>query len=564
MPISPTDKSASIANIQQNSSVLENQAKTTRDVKSPQQQGDPDLLNNSVTFSPIDTSLSRTKADAQNPTGLADSAETSGTANNNTWQSDIDDLQASSSTTSQGSTGSSTAPSSPNLSAGSTSAGVGTAYGPSTDNSSLPPNLQSIAAKQNINFLNTANPPVYVTSDNSKPIQYSVFDRDGTQMGGAMTAPFAIGMNDGVNWFAASPQGVQASWTTTAPTGLARGTSFYDLNGSTASTLPKRTDMVATGASLPAINNALVKPLIGDDVFALLSADDQNTLAIVTAGTTEDTGGMARDALAQLIQTDKTAGKSTADTAADVHAFIANQSWLGTADAGNVSTDPRDAARKPVNTAAIPQTAEDKAANVQRYTVTVTGASQSYPMTVSVSLANPSETMTIDEVTKSLSQLPDVNLSNLKTISVVPQSAFSAFASGSSFTFQGRSDYQYQMDRVALHESGHTVEGVLIDKGSSLPGGSIQDQWKAAQAADILSPSKYGETNDVEDFAESERLYSEVVGTPNEAAARAQFPARFALLDRIYLPDGDLHSAATSSNDLIKISSPTMVSRSAS
>ena len=47
-------------------------------------------------------------------------------------------------------------------------------------------------------------------------------------------------------------------------------------------------------------------------------------------------------------------------------------------------------------------------------------------------------------------------------------------------------------------------------------------------------PSRYGQKNDVEDFAETFALYVRALNTPQHATLREKFPNRFKVVDEIH------------------------------
>lgn len=137
--------------------------------------------------------------------------------------------------------------------------GPGTAYKnmPSTA-TALPGDLATLQQTQQVNYLGDAKPPVYVTSDNASPINYTVYAADGTtKLESNLQAPFAIGLNNG-SWYAASSKGVASAWTTTDAKSLSSDTHLYDLNGATSTALADsglNSDGVATSTAV--VGNSL-------------------------------------------------------------------------------------------------------------------------------------------------------------------------------------------------------------------------------------------------------------------------------------------------------------------
>jgi len=87
---------------------------------------------------------------------------------------------------------------------------------------------------------------------------------------------------------------------------------------------------------------------------------------------------------------------------------------------------------------------------------------------------------------------------------------------------------QSALDGGLQHEVGHIVS--KQEFGDTDAGWA---EWEAAMEADGQSVSDYADASRDEDFAETYKLYMSVIGTPEEAAAREQFPERFAILDEM-------------------------------
>jgi hypothetical protein len=279
------------------------------------------------------------------------------------------------------------------------------------------------------------------------------------------------------------------------------------------------------------------------DALKASSPEDADKLVRLTSSDAPEWGAQVRDTFSALTTSKKYLKASPSDQAKQISQFIKDEPWLTEIDPGNTDTGQRNSARVPVDVKTFPVSDKGKAAQVQYYMMTVHSHDGDVRIPVTISTKDPQNTLSLDQVTKGLAQLPYVNLKALQSVSVEPDNTFNAFASfeAGTFTFKGAATSQNAIDRVTLHESSHVVEGRLT-YAKDLPGGPIDDQWKDAIKKDGMSVSKYGETDSFEGYAEASRRYIEVKGTPDEAAARVMYPAEFALLDRIY--DGDLKKSA--------------------
>jgi hypothetical protein len=151
-----------------------------------------------------------------------------------------------------------------------------------------------------------------------------------------------------------------------------------------------------------------------------------------------------------------------------------------------------------------------------------------------------------ENIAEGLGTLSDEQLRNLKEVYVVPHdgppnpktgalpAADYGAAPGTIRYFPRAHEHpQSDIDWALQHESGHGYSlGELWAKDSAL-----RDQWKRAIAADRRSVTTYGDSNEVEDFAEFVILYSDVLGTPCEASARALYPNRMRAMDKVF-PNG--------------------------
>lgn len=88
---------------------------------------------------------------------------------------------------------------------------------------------------------------------------------------------------------------------------------------------------------------------------------------------------------------------------------------------------------------------------------------------------------------------------------------------------------QTLIDDYMQHEAAHNIDNELLWKDPA-----NREAWERAIEADGRPVPAYGETDAVEDFAESVKMYNLTKGTPCEAKGRARFPARYAELDRLF------------------------------
>lgn len=150
---------------------------------------------------------------------------------------------------------------------------------------------------------------------------------------------------------------------------------------------------------------------VGDEAWNKLSAQDQNKLTTATSGSTADTGGIARQVIGDQVQLAQENGAGTDEIAAQLHTTASEESWLGKADASNATNTSADQKAWPTKTRTIAQNDKGKAQNQQRYFVSITSDNGGFGIPVTQSLNDPAHTMTIEQVTQSLSQLPRRRLS---------------------------------------------------------------------------------------------------------------------------------------------------------
>lgn len=144
-----------------------------------------------------------------------------------------------------------------------------------------------------------------------------------------------------------------------------------------------------------------------------------------------------------------------------------------------------------------------------------------------------------DQVSRALATLSDEQLRNTKEVYIVPHECTSKSASVADYGSMPQTlryfprnepHPQSDIDWAFQHESGHAYSLNEVWKNDP----SAREAWKQAISSDRRGVTDYGNTNEVEDFAESVLLYADVLGTPCEASARALFTSRFRELDRLF------------------------------
>lgn len=188
------------------------------------------------------------------------------------------------------------------------------------------------------------------------------------------------------------------------------------------------------------------------------------------------------------------------------------------------------------------------AADAIRYDVNIDG------QTISVYLGrntNPGQhSPTIDEVAKGLASIPAANRALIQTVEVNgqqnPDDAFFAAQYGEpgfrSYMTAGAAGIvsiyptdaessQHELTSSLVHETGHVLSSRAW--GPDSVAGAGWANYRAAIAADGLTPSEYAKDAPTEDFSESLTLYQLVQGTPEEAEVRAMFSHRFAIIDQL-------------------------------
>jgi uncharacterized Zn-binding protein involved in type VI secretion len=138
-------------------------------------------------------------------------------------------------------------------------------------------------------------------------------------------------------------------------------------------------------------------------------------------------------------------------------------------------------------------------------------------------------------IAKGLGTLPDDQLAKIQTVVVCPQfdpnrpEAGACYVPGTVYYFPRPKEMtQGDIDWVLIHEAAHTITSKRWKQDPSL-----RAEWEQAIKDDGHRPSDYAGNNAGEDFAESVVMYALSKGTACEATARAIYPARYAILDRM-------------------------------
>ncbi len=208
---------------------------------------------------------------------------------------------------------------------------------------------------------------------------------------------------------------------------------------------------------------------------------------------------------------------------------IRGKSTVGPAKAGTYKF-PGDAKPSPSNTNVV---------NVNGQNVNVIS-----PATGPASGNLPS----VNQVADALATVPPGQLSSINQVVLSPNAnpsdaywaqqyntpGFTSAATGGNggVTFYpwANSPAQENVDSTMIHEGGHTYsQGLWKDP-------KAKSEWESAIKADDQAPSKYSESASTEDFSESLVTYSLAKGTPCEAVARAIYPNRFKVLDKLLAP----------------------------
>ena len=151
-------------------------------------------------------------------------------------------------------------------------------------------------------------------------------------------------------------------------------------------------------------------------------------------------------------------------------------------------------------------------------------------------VAPPQWLPSTSNVARGLGTLSDEQLAGMKEVYIVPHANAQsptdvANHQGGVVQYFPRSSPhpQSDIDWVLQHESAHNVWDRQKAKDPN-----FKNEWQRAADQDHRSVSDYGDSGIGEDFADFMILYANVLGTPCEASARALFPNRMKMMDKIY------------------------------
>lgn len=155
---------------------------------------------------------------------------------------------------------------------------------------------------------------------------------------------------------------------------------------------------------------------------------------------------------------------------------------------------------------------------------------------------------TVDQTAQSLGAVPPGQLATIQQVVLSPnpnpsdaywakQYNTPGFTSAATGGNGGVTHYplssaltQDRLDSNTIHEGGHTYSQELWKDAKN------KSDWEDAIKKDDQAPSQYSESAPTEDFSESLVMYTLAKGTPCEAAARAIYPNRFAVFDKLFAP----------------------------
>ncbi|HET6345018.1 MAG TPA: hypothetical protein VFH51_08800, partial [Myxococcota bacterium] len=178
-------------------------------------------------------------------------------------------------------------------------------------------------------------------------------------------------------------------------------------------------------------------------------------------------------------------------------------------------------------------------AGYDSYNVSVEGAKGKH--TVAVDVSKKGKHASIDEVARGLAAVPEVALSATKTLKVepegatpkgVPKDVVGMSRPDGSVELYGIGKDLADLHDTIQHEAGHQLDWAMRD--GKVPG--MKDfgaRWDKAQARDKAYVDDIAQDSDKEDFARTWALYQRVKGSPEEAAQRKKYGAKFALIDEV-------------------------------
>jgi uncharacterized Zn-binding protein involved in type VI secretion len=146
---------------------------------------------------------------------------------------------------------------------------------------------------------------------------------------------------------------------------------------------------------------------------------------------------------------------------------------------------------------------------------------------------------TPDMIAAALAVLPDEQLAAVHAVVISPNPSEKYPNAPAECTPDGEIRFfwrkvrheQSDIDWTILHEAGHTyTHGWAANPGA-------RTEWEEAMRSDGRPPTDLTDGEAAQDFSEAVVMYALSKGTPCEATARAIFPARYQILDRLY-PNG--------------------------
>ena len=151
-------------------------------------------------------------------------------------------------------------------------------------------------------------------------------------------------------------------------------------------------------------------------------------------------------------------------------------------------------------------------------------------------VAPPKWLPTTQNMADGLATLSDEQLAGMKEAWIVPHDypprpsdVANHYKGVIQYFPRGATHPQSDIDWVYQHESAHNI----WDKENAKDP-NFKSEWQRAADKDHRSVSSYGDSGIGEDFADFQILYSNVLGTPCEASARALFPNRMKMMDKLY------------------------------
>jgi hypothetical protein len=178
---------------------------------------------------------------------------------------------------------------------------------------------------------------------------------------------------------------------------------------------------------------------------------------------------------------------------------------------------------------------EGDLAGMDRYDLEVDGRTVFVYLPRDADLPEGKRLPTIQEIADAVASLPKHARDQLSVIEGDPKES-GAYAAAAAFgqvdlhPHDGSPASIRLLKYALVHELGHVWSRKKFGLSKTDKG---WDRWKRAMDRDRLDPSKYGQRDAAEDFAEAYAVYLLVRGTPAEADYRRLMPERFAVLDEL-------------------------------